>query len=91
MGTRIRATWIMKNRGGCLCTSPLQIALTGLASFEFCVRLSRVLGEYPLIHLLCSVFFGDAITLLYPAHQLVALALDDIDIVIGQSAPPFPD
>src|SRR5437762_3196111 len=39
------------------------------------------------IHLLFRFVYGDAVLLLYLADELIALARDDIEVVVGQLAP----
>ena len=46
-----------------------------------------LLAVVPVVHFFCCLILGVAIPLLQPAFQLILLAVDDVEIVIGELAP----
>ena len=57
--------------------------LTLPLSLVFCISIHTV----PLIDLPLSFIFRDPVSFLDPAHQLIFLSLNHIEIVVGQLAP----
>src|SRR6266566_2141821 len=76
--------WLIKRSRHCwrrplTCFSPLSLALLRGVQIRF----------HPPIHLCLSFILGDSVSLLYPPDQLIALAVDDVNIIVCQLAPSF--
>src|SRR5438552_692107 len=69
---------------------------TGSRGSPFCQSFQRgerlpLLSAAPIVDILAHLVLGDAVPLLDLAFELIALAANEIEIVIGQLAPLFFD
>src|SRR4051812_977362 len=72
---------------------PATVAATAGSGSAPCLLLGRsvcfeiLLARFPVVHLLLGFVLADAVGLLDAAEQLVALAGDAVEVVVGQLAP----